>query len=228
MLDVLIATTGARMPGGLEHIPGEYRVLTDTRTGWARSANALLDEADYAGHDALFLDDDVTILPETFAAMQTWLPLADVIGFQLWDNARARIVSAGHVLHGGALLPNVRQQEPGYLAHVTASLLYIKRRVIRAGVRFPEWPGVHSEDVAFTYDAWLRGYRVLYWPSPALHDIQPNGIGATKAHTESLADRLGQNTSYLHDWMAARGVWDAAARGDIPVGRLPVETAVCS
>lgn len=228
MLDVLIATTGTRMPGGLKHIPVPYRVLTDTRKGWAASANALLDAADYAGHDALFIDDDVTLLPETLADLATWLPLADVIGFQLWDNGRTRVVSAGHVLQNGMLLPNVRTAEPGYLAHVTASLMYLKRRVIRAGVRFPEWSGVHSEDVAFTYDVWLRGYRVLYWPAPALHDIQPNNIGATKAHDPDLSARLGQNTSYLHDWMGARGVWDAAARGDIPSGRQPVEVAVCS
>lgn len=220
MLDILISTTGARMPEGFEHVPVPYRVLTDSRKGWAASANALLDIADQEGHDALFLDDDIKLLPETFAEMDQWLDLADVIGFQLWDWQRTRVVSAGHVLYdGGMLLPSSYHNEPSYMAHITASAMYIKHAVLAAGVRFPEWPGVHSEDVAFTYDVWLHGFRVLYWPAPVLHDIQPNNIGSVKARDDKLAERLGENSALLHEWMVERRVYDAAARGVIPTGR---------
>lgn len=222
MLDILVSTTGKRLPEGLEHIPVEYCLLTDSRKGWARSANALLDMAAKAGHDALFLDDDVKILPETFAPLTAFLPLADVVGFQLWDWQRTRVVSAGHVYVNGALLPNVRHAEPAYMAHVTASAMYIKHSVLASGIRFPDWPGVHSEDVAFTYECWLKGFRVLYCPAPVLHDIQPNNIGATKARDPDLAARLGENTALLYQWMDAHGVYDAVARGVIPQGRRPV------
>ena len=58
--------------------------------------------------------------------------------------------------------------------------------VLTAGVRFPVWPGVHSEDVAFTYDCWLHGFKVLYVPNRAEHALEPNGVGATKAQTTTF------------------------------------------
>jgi hypothetical protein len=163
MLDILCATLG-RLPLGLEHVPGPHRLLTDGRKGWAAASNALLDEACAAGHDALFLDDDVEILPETFSNWARYKPHADVFGWRLKTRA-GRAISFGHCLMpNGWLLPNFDSTRPAYVAHVTASVLYIKHAVLAAGLRFPDWPGLHSEDVAFTYDAWLHGFKVAYLP----------------------------------------------------------------
>lgn len=203
MLYVLCATLGHRTPQGLQHIPNPMAYISSTMPGWARASNHLLDVADRDGCDALFVDDDIAILPETFAEMETWLPLADVIGFRLTKGGRT--VSAGHVLYDdGMLLPNSHPDEPAYIAHVTASAMYVKHRVLRAGVRFPEWPGVHSEDVAFTHDVWMHGFQVLYWPSQVEHALHASGIGATKAHEPDLGDKLATNSRALHEWCAAR------------------------
>jgi hypothetical protein len=191
------------MPGGLNYTPQPSEYLYSTMAGWARASNHLLDVADKAGADVLFVDDDIRLLPTTFSEMPQWLPLADVIGFRLTQGGRT--VSAGHVLYDdGLLLPNQYPDEPAYLAHVTASAMYIKNRVLKAGIRFPEWPGVHSEDVAFTHDVWMHGFQVLYWPSPVEHALEPSGIGATKAHEADLPSKLQENTNHLHSWCAAR------------------------
>lgn len=211
MLNILCATKGDRKPQGLEHAPAHtYR--EDTRTGWAKASNALLDETASSGHDALFLDDDVTLLPETFEDMAEWQSTGAVVGFQLRDGDA--VISAGHYLsHGGILLPNRDHDTPAYLAHVTASAMYIPHAVLAAGVRFPDWPGVHSEDVAFTYAVWLAGFKVLYWPSPVLHEVAENGIGLTKVGESNLGARLLDNSRRLGMWMQERDVL-----GNVPMG----------
>lgn len=209
---ILCATKGDRRPAGLEHAP-EHTYMEDTRKGWAKASNALLDAADRAGSDALFLDDDVTLLPETFDAMEHWRGADTVVGFQLRDGDQ--IISAGHYLSsGGILLPNRNVDMPAYLAHVTASAMYLPHAVLAAGMRFPDWPGVHGEDVAFTYDVWLRGFKVLYWPAPVLHDVAENGIGLTKTNEHNLGARLLENHRLLGMWIQER----RAGFGRVPMG----------
>lgn len=211
MIAILCATKGDRKPQGLENVPGGV-YYEDTRKGWAAASNALLDKAATEGCDALFLDDDVTILPETFESMDKWRTNDTVVGFQLRDGDA--IISAGHYLSaGGILLPNRKIDTPAYLAHVTASAMYIPHPVLAAGVRFPDWPGVHSEDVAFTYDVWLHGFKVLYWPSPVLHDVAENGLGATKVGEHNLGARLLENARYLGMWLQETGALNKAPMG---------------
>lgn len=199
MLNILCATKGDRRPAGLEYAPAHV-YLEDTRTGWALSSNALLDWAAESGHDALFLDDDVTLLPRTFADMARWYAPNTLVGFQFRDGGR--IISCGHYLTpSGVLLPNPHPHTPAYMAHVTASAMYIPHAILAAGVRFPAWPGVHSEDVAFTYAVWLAGFKVLYWPSVVLHSVAENGIGATKVHEADIGRRLLENSQRLGAWM---------------------------
>lgn len=218
MLDILCATLG-REPLGLGYAPQPNRLLTDARPGWANAANALLDQAAEAGHDALFLDDDVELLPETFAHFDRYYPLADVFGWRLKTRA-GKAISFGHVLlSNGALWPNIDATRAGYVAHVTASVLYLKHAVLAAGVRFPVWPGIHAEDVAFTYDCWLHGFRVAYLPYDAIHDVAANGVGQTKTHDPRLQERQGQNQRCLALWMREQNVLGAAAAGRIPVER---------
>lgn len=223
MLDILCATLG-REPLGLEHVPGPARLLTDSRKGWAAASNALLDEACAAGHDALFLDDDVEILPETFTDWERYYPHADVFGWRLKEPTSGRAISFGHCLMpNGWLLPNFDSTRPSYVAHVTASVLYIKHAVLAAGVRFPYWPGQHSEDVAFTYDCWLHGFKVAYLPLDALHYTHPSGMGATKAHDPNLQERLGQNQRCLAQWVEDHGVLAAGAASRLPFGLWRIE-----
>lgn len=211
MLSILCATKGDRRPGGLGHAP-PHTYLEDTRAGWAKASNALLGAAASSGHSALFLDDDVTLLPETFEDMAEWQSTGAVVGFQLRDGDA--VISAGHYLsHGGILLPNRNPDTPAYLAHVTASAMYIPHAVLAAGVRFPDWPGVHSEDVAFTYAVWLAGFKVLYWPSPVLHEVAENGIGLTKVGEANLGARLLDNSRRLGMWMQEQNVL-----GNVPMG----------
>jgi GT2 family glycosyltransferase len=217
MLDILCATLG-RAPLGLEYAPQPSRLLTDSRKGWGAASNALLDQAAAAGHDALFLDDDVELLPETFKDFDRSYPLADVFGWRLRAPS-GKAISYGFVLHpNGALWPNVNATVASHVAHVTASVLYIKHAVLAAGVRFPIWPGIHHEDVAFTYDCWLRGFNVAYLPYDAIHHIHESGMGATKAHVEDLSRRKGENERLLAAWAETHGVMDAARAGRIPFG----------
>jgi hypothetical protein len=217
MLDILCATLG-REPQGLEHVPVPWRLLKDSRQGWAAASNALLDQACEAGHDALFIDDDVEILSDTFSEWDRWRDRADVFGWRL--RARSgRAISFGFVLMpNGWLMPNFDSTNAAYVAHVTASLMYIKHGVLAAGVRFPDWPGLHSEDVAFTYDAWLKGFQVAYLPYDAIHAVAENGVGQTKTHDPRLMERLGTNQQMLAQWVRDRGVVAAAGAGRLPLG----------
>lgn len=217
-LFILCATKGDRKPGGLEHaLPHVY--MEDTRKGWAAASNALLDKAAAAGADAFFLDDDVTLLSETFEAIDEWRTEDTLVGFQL--RAGASVISAGHYMSsGGILLPNRQVDAPCYLAHVTASAMWIPHKILAAGVRFPDWPGVHAEDIAFTYDVWLHGFRVLYWPSPVLHEVAENGIGLTKTSEFNLGARLLENQRHLGMWMQERKVLEK-----VPMGRVAYQSA---
>jgi GT2 family glycosyltransferase len=217
----LCATTGARQPQGLEHA-GVSSLLTDSRPGWAAAANALLDLAASRGDDALFLDDDIELTADSLRFL--WWPLidaADVFGFTLFTNGT--VTSAGfHATADGGLRPQqmlVDIMRPSLVAHVTASCLYIKREVLQAGIRFPVWPGQHHEDVAFTYDCWLRGFRVAYVPGVVHHHMNMAvGVGATKSLLPTFQQDRAINAECLRRWIAEHGVPQAIAAGQIPTG----------
>lgn len=216
VVDVLVATKDGKDPAGLEHFPCQCRLLTESRPGWAHAANALLDYAAATGHDALFVDDDVTILPETFEQFGRYYPLADVFGFRL------RNPSGQEQVGWGLQKPNPYPDRACYLAHVTASLLYIRAEVLRAGVRFPVWPGLHFEDIQFTYDCWAHGFAVAYLPLPALHDLGPTEgghmLGATKRHEPDIARRRAVNHRCLDQWAIKHNLRRMAEDGRIPFG----------
>jgi GT2 family glycosyltransferase len=223
MISILVATKTGAEPGGLQHAP-EHRVCIDTRKGWANAANALLDRAATFGDDALFIDDDATLTETTFARLATYRDAADVFGFTLCE-ADGTVNSAGHcAVPGGWLLPRDRALAgtPCYVAHVSASCMYIGANVLRAGVRFPVWPGEHSEDVAFTYAVWLHGFRVAYIPGKVIHPLHA-GTGATKAQIPDLAERQAENTRQLRTWMTERFVHAAIEDGRIPRGWKELE-----
>lgn len=203
MIDVLCVTLGQRQPQGLEHIPWPYRVLTDGRPGWSEAANALLDEAAAAGHDALFLDDDVTLTADTFSALADYRAQAEMFGFDLHDLLGQRQAGARHIREESGTLTDWVHPGPAYVAHVSTSACLISHAVLATGIRFPVWPGVHWEDVAFCFDVWTRGLRVLAIPGRADHAIE-GGVGATKCHTPEFWAKWHMNRGAFIQWRSAR------------------------
>lgn len=218
VVDVLVASKDGKLPGGLDLIPWKTRVLVDSRPGWSAAANALLEQSAADGHDAIFIDDDVTILPDTFGKFGRYYPLADVFGFRLRGRPDQPDQCGWGLQH-----PNPDPDRACYLSHVTASLMYVRAHVLSVGaMRFPEWPGLHYEDIQFTNNCWLNDFAVAYLPFPALHDIAPgiDGalIGATKRNESNIAERRGVNHERLGQWATEKDLKNAAEVGRIPFG----------
>jgi hypothetical protein len=76
--------------------------------------------------------------------------------------------------------------------------------------------------VAFTLDCWLHGFRVLYLPGVAYHDVE-DGAGATKRHDANLTERQDVNKRCLYQWAQEHGVSAAIQDGRIPFGTWRVE-----
>lgn len=221
-LSVLVATIRDTRPGGLDHLP-PHTLRVDGRPGWSASANALLDAAADDGHAAVFCDDDVTFTPEAWPAVLAHRERADVLGFRIAVPGRGDAPGAQHVLDAdGRMFDRPLIDRPCEVAHVTTTACYLSPRAV-AQLRFPEWPGVHSEDVAFCLDAWLSDLRVAYVGGLVWHDMTGHGIGQTKVHTPDLMPRLMANSAALRQWMDERGVVAALRDGRIPVGQRWME-----
>lgn len=217
-LAIICATAGKREPQGLQHID-HAAYWTDTRPGWGPAANALLDRCAESGHDALFIDDDVELTAGTWALLAKHYDDAELFGPTLFTGGA--ITSAGfHATPEAGLSPQANLLDlmrPSYVAHVTASCLYIKAAVLQQGLRFPLWPGQHHEDVALTFEAWLRGFRVAYLPGVAYHHLNVQvGVGATKALMPTFHADRAVNYERLQAWLAEHGVRAAIARGEVP------------
>lgn len=224
MLNVLVACKEPTTPGGLEYIPGEFlrdwRVIYNSSPGWANASNQLLDYASAEGGDALFLDDDAILTETSLARLRALYDRAEVFGFTLVDEL-GHITSAAHELHpSGQIFPRSAAMAgtPAYVAHVTTSAIYLKESVLRAGVRFPVWPGVHKEDIAFTLACWLAGQRVLYVPGKVVHPLGDAHVGRTKAQEQGLSEKLELNNIALTQWMIDHKIMEAAREGRIPFG----------
>lgn len=233
-LDVLVATKDGRKPGGLEHL-GDHQVLMNRIPGWVNAANYLLDDSARSGHDALFIDDDVTLTSSTFDLLDKYWDKAEVFGFTLVPPNDQRVLSAGvewrYETDGRTIEKTLQCQKPpgifipSYVPHVTASCMVVKKEVLRAGVRFPVWPGMHLEDVAFTLECWLKGFRVAYLPGLAYHDAVAEGgvtVGATKRHDPEFHARRRLNQQHLIEWTAEHGVDKALEAGEMPFFGRPI------
>lgn len=231
MLDVIVSTVDERrQPTGLQYIEEPFRLLVDTRPGWAASVNALLDQS---RGDVLQIDDDVELLPNSLDLVKLYYDSADIFGIGLIAPNGPHgwyVQSAGHMLapiDGGVMLQPFSAfatSVPCLVAHAGASCLYIKRRVVEAGIRFPsDWAGVHHEDVAFCLAAWLADFRVARLPSYAIHYTHPIGAGVTKATQPGFQEGRAKNEQALAAWMKERGIAEAAASGRIPLGVLQLD-----
>lgn len=221
-LDVLVASKHGRPPGGLQHL-GAHNLMIDSTPGWGQSANKLFDESK---HDALFIDDDVTLTPYTFDLLERYWDRADIFGFTLCapENWQA-IYSAGFtyklVNQLWEMGPQPRVMVPSLVPHVTTSCIVVKRKVIDAGLRFPIWPGIHYEDIVYTLEAWLMGFKVAYLPGVCLHhmgkpDENARPTGFTKAQEPDLVVKKKLNEEHLFQWSKERRIERAVNQEVIP------------
>lgn len=219
MLNVLVSCKEPKAPDGLEFVGCEYRVLYDTRKGWAEASNALLDKAAELGGDALFLDDDTALTPGCLDAVRQHYDAADLFGLDLHDMNGDRQAGARHILDKNGGLHDWVHPGPAYVAHVSTSAIYIKASVLQEGLWFPVWPGVHWEDVAFCLDAWLRELRVMAVPGYVHHAIV-GGVGATKRHDALFWERWAKNMGLFGAWVGEHGIMQALADGRVPIGAV--------
>lgn len=196
-LTILVASKEQKAPEGLEHF-GEYRLLFDASPGWGAASNALLKAAAELGGDAIFCDDDVTFTASSMDGVRAHEGAADLFGFDLHTLDSVRQVGARHTWDGAQLHDWVHAG-PAYVAHCSTSAIYLKASVLKAGVRFPLWPGLYYEDVAFCFEAWTKGLKVLAVPGLVRHDIA-GGSGATKRHAGEFWAKLEKNRSRFDAW----------------------------
>lgn len=216
MLNVLVACKEPTPPDGLHHLPQPWRMQYCCAPGWSVASNKLLDWASVQGGDALFLDDDTALTEGFLGAVFAHYDHADLFGLDLHDLSGARQAGARHVLDQSSALHDWVQPGPAYVAHVSTSAIYLKASAVKA-LRFPEWPGIHWEDVALCLDAWLHGLRVLAVPGRVNHAIE-GGVGATKRHDAQFWSKWGQNMQAFGAWCEAHNVRQALSDGRIPVG----------
>ena len=203
MLNVLVACKELKTPGGLmEHVP-EHRALYNSLPDWAMASNALLDCAAAFGGDALFLDDDVTLTAWCLDHIFLRYTDADLFGLDLHVLSTGERQAGARHTWDGAAIQDWTHPGSAYVAHVSTSAIYIKAAAIQAGLRFPLWPGVHWEDVAFCFEAWRLGFRVMAVPGLVLHDIE-GGVGATKRHTPEFWTKWHANKAAFQGWCAER------------------------
>jgi GT2 family glycosyltransferase len=226
MIDIVCASLNHRSPRGLEYIPKAWQLHTSSEVPWAYAVNRMLEKTK---EDVLHIDDDIEILPSTFDLLDLYYDSADIFGFSLLCPNGAggwRIHSSGAKLAPRAGDIDLASLDadlaslttPVYVAHVCASCMYIKRSVIEAGLRFPEWPGAHYEDVVFTLEAWLAGFRVCRLPSVALHHSHPSGIGLTKLMQPTFNQHRQINEAKLKSYFVERGIFEACLERRIPLG----------
>lgn len=215
MLNILVASKAPHAPGGLEHLDVPYALHTSSIAGWAAASNALLDHAAALGGDALFLDDDTALTAGCLDSVRAHYDQADLFGLDLHDLSGARQAGARHVLTVEGAIVDWVEAGPAYVAHVSTSAVYLTARTIQSGLRFPVWPGVHWEDVAFCFDAWARGFRVAAAPGRVDHAID-GGVGATKRHDPAFWERWALNRQHFAGWCAARNL------SKVPIGAHPL------
>lgn len=247
MITVLCATKGEQKPVGLEFVPvnndagipvmgATISVVPNSdyhechAKPWAVAANTLLDGCP---GDALFLDDDIELTPWAFSQFERYRGQADIIGFSLFRPTAQGLAlqSAGFQFMktgdgaGAMLMPLTSMVDllrPCYVAHVTASCMYLSDKVIRSGLRFPVWPGQHHEDVAFTYEAWLRGFKVMHLPGLVIHHMPDAGtVGATKSKDAGFENDRMVNWAMLQKWQVDNNIMDEIGKR-IPLGAVPV------
>lgn len=200
MLDIIIPTLYAHQDVHRNIISTSKIGITTTlhimteRVGWPRSINQALIQC---SHDVLIMDDDVLIHEDIYAAVQPYIHLADIFGFKLYE-PHGPVGHAGCYFDGSFIATRMgpdcpEYNIPSYCAHVTASLMYIKREVIATLGGIDEtYPGIQFEDVDLTCRAIIAGFRVAYIPATATHFR-----GQTKSQSSEFFTMQGPNAAEL-------------------------------
>lgn len=225
MIDIVVVTQNDKLPLGLEFIKDEFNLIVEKEGRWEIAANRALDKTN---HDVLFLDDDIELNKETFRLLNVFKGKIDLIGFTLYNifNNEKKLQTTGFKLDIVDNAPIISEtndpKTPKLLAHVTTSLIYISKKTIDCGIRFPTWPGLHKQDVAFSIDAWLHGLKVAHIPGDAIHRQEIYGIGPTVWNKENRKELMQLNRQCLADWMQEKNVVEKAQKGIIPLGIMPL------
>jgi O-antigen biosynthesis protein len=138
---------------------------------WSEAINAGLAESK---NDVLICDDDIVLYPDTFKDLEDNFDKADIFGFKLLFPSR-KIQHAGGFItetigHRGFGEDQDTYNEPEFVDHVTASLMYIKKEVIeKIGGMATDYPGYQFEDVDFNIRAKKAGFKIMYLPGKAIH-----------------------------------------------------------
>lgn len=162
-------------------IPFNLHVVRDG-SNWAEAINIGLGRAN-PQNDILIIDDDVFVDAGWHDNLEQYLEQGDVLGWKL-KFPNGTIQSAGGILlqmadgvfpyyHRGLFETDEGQFDtPAHAPHLTASLLYIKRKVLDELKGFNEtdyrW-GYQYEDVDFNQRAHQAGFKVLFIPNEAVH-----------------------------------------------------------
>lgn len=150
-------------------------IIATAGDGWVGAVNSALGLSD---RDVLLMDDDVVLIPGVFNSLEENFQKADIFGFKLLYPNGITIQHAGGVVdrfmftHRYYNWQDIGQAEvPMYMAHCTASLLYIKRGVIDiiGGMQKLSDYGRQFEDVDFSFRALLAGFNIMYLPGGAIH-----------------------------------------------------------
>jgi len=192
VIDVIMPTLGHMgdlTANSLHHLPWPYNLITcGERIGWGQAINKCLEQR-VEGRDAIIIDDDVQLLPETFEGFERYLPYGHIFGFKLYYPSGGLQHDGGWVSdEGGAGHIFSGSDSPSYVAYITTSLSYFKSELFDIGMRFPEWPGYQWEDVAFCLEAERHIYNVVYVPLKAYHHET-----ATKRHLADWGARFNAN-----------------------------------
>lgn len=160
---------------------------------WPEAVNAGFEKS--KGNDVLLMDDDIFLMPSTFAGFDDYYDMADIFGFKL-------LFTDGTIQHGGGIYRNGiighmghGQEDVGQCnqklltCHLTTSLIYIKSHVIeKLKGMATDYPGMQFEDVDFCMRAIQAGFKLMYLPSPAIHLES-----ASKKHLPMFKIKFTQN-----------------------------------
>jgi hypothetical protein len=187
-----LGMNGTMTQNSLRYLPWEHDLITTSVPGgWGHAMNDLLSRRQRK-NDCIITDDDVMVLPHTFAGFEAFYGMADIFGFLLVyptitlgsEGSQFQVQHDGgkfYEVENNVLMSHIFQDcnALSYVGHITTSFCYVKAHVFDEIKSFYEWPGVQWEDVAFCVQAQQAGFKVMYVPQMAVH-----AETQTKRHTE--------------------------------------------
>lgn len=160
---------------------------------WPTAINVGLKECEPYQNDVIICDDDIILLEDTFELLEKHYDEADIFGFKLLFPDKTVQHAGGFITdsigHRGFGEPADAYSEPEEVDHVTASLMYIKRKVLdKVSTMATDYPGYQFEDVDFNIRAKKAGFKIMYLPGVAIHYES-----ATKKQDPEFNKKLMQN-----------------------------------